>query len=59
MYELGGVSLRAVPKQDNRAQGGRLQGFYSRNRVTTGKPFINLAVPYGPGFYIDTNGKAH
>jgi hypothetical protein len=59
MYELGGVSLRGVPGSDNKAQGSKLKNFYSKNGITTGRPFINLAIPYGPGFYIDKHGKAH
>ena len=57
MYTLGGVSLRAVPSSDNRAQGGKLGDFYRKNSVTVGKPFINLAMPYGPTFYINKRGK--
>ncbi len=59
MYNLGGVSLRGVPKSDNRSQGGKLGVFYKRNRISKGKPFINLAIPYGPGFYIDNHGKSY
>ena len=59
MYELGGVSLRAVPESDNRRQGNRLGTFYRRNKITTGKPFINLAIPIAPYFYIDKHGNAH
>jgi RHS repeat-associated protein len=59
MYELGAVSLRAVPSGDNRIQGAKLKSFYTKNGIGTGEPFINLAIPYGPNFYIDKNGNAH
>ena len=59
MYNLGGVSLRAVPRSDNRAQGAKLKWFYAKNQIGIRSPFINLAIPFAPNFYIDKHGKAH
>ncbi|GHU23659.1 hypothetical protein FACS189497_09610 [Betaproteobacteria bacterium] len=59
MYHLDGVSLRAVPSSDNRRQGGKLGRFYTANNLTYGKPYINLAMPWMPTFFIDKNGKVH
>lgn len=58
-YLFDSVSLRLVPRAEGPKQGGLLSKFYSATKVNTiGKPFLNLAVPYAPGFYIDKYGKA-
>ena len=58
-YFFDSVSLRLVPRAEGPKQGGLLSKFYSATKVNTiGKPFLNLAVPYAPGFYIDKYGKA-
>ena len=58
-YFFDSVSLRLVPSAEGPKQGGLLSKFYSATKVNTiGKPFLNLAVPYAPGFYIDKYGKA-
>lgn len=59
MYELGGVSLRAVRQSDNRAQGSKLRWFYSKNGIGIRDPFINLSIPFAPNFHIDKHGKPH
>ena len=59
MYELGGVSLRAVRQSDNRAQGSKLRWFYSKNDIGIRDPFINLSIPFATNFHIDKHGKAH
>lgn len=57
-YSLDGVSLRLVPSAEGSKQGGLLSEFHSTTKVNTiGRPFLNLAVPYEPGFYIDKHGK--
>ena len=57
-YFLDGVSLRLVPLAEGGMQGGILSSFYSYARVNTvGKPFLSLASPYMPGFFINKHGK--
>ncbi|MET1077454.1 MAG: putative Ig domain-containing protein [Pseudomonas sp.] len=57
MYNLGGVSLRGVPGSDNKSQGGSLGQFYRRYKIGKGDPFINLALPFFPGFSFDYDRK--
>jgi RHS repeat-associated protein len=58
-FTMGQVSLRLVPRSDNRRQGAKLVSFYNAAGVGPGKPFINLSVPYMPMFYVDKQGVAH
>ncbi len=57
MYLAGGVSLKAVPSGDNRAQGRKLSTFYRRALSNVaGRPFLNLAIPTVKTFYITADG---
>ena len=57
-YDAGNVSLKSVPGRDNGGQGSRLRWFYDKTRanVRNNTPYLNLALPELPGFWIDRSG---
>ena len=57
-YFDGNVSLKLVSGSDNGSQGARMRAFYAGADIGPLHPFVNLALPGSPGFYIvPTRGK--
>ena len=58
-YLRDNVSLMLVPSREGSSQGGKLSKFYGKASVPPNAPFINIAIPALPSFYIDKKGKLH
>ena len=58
-YLNDSVSLQLLPQHESNRQGELLGKFYSRANISVGKPFISVANPLVPSYFIDKHGAKH
>lgn len=58
-YLNDSVSLQLLPQHESDRQGELLGKFYSRANISVGKPFISVANPLVPSYFIDKHGAKH
>nr|WP_314550905.1 RHS repeat-associated core domain-containing protein [uncultured Ottowia sp.] len=58
-YLNDSVSLQLLPQHESDRQRELLGKFYSRANISAGKPFISVANPLVPSYFIDKHGAKH
>lgn len=58
-YLNDSVSLQLLPQHESDRQRELLGKFYSRANISVGKPFISVANPLVPSYFIDKHGAKH
>lgn len=56
-YMNNTVSLMLLPGGESKRQGRMIGRFYATNNVVFGRPFISVANPFFPSFFIDARGR--